>query len=1117
MNATDPAKASVGYAGLVGIVVFFVSLIVLVGWLLGNATLTGIVPGWPQMAPLTSVTMALCGGSLALFSQDARRRSTTLGQWHTATGCAMLALILALIRLCEYLLGGEIGLDSLGLQSLAAGRGWPTPVMSPTATVGFALCASALMLTHCVRCAFRYQTLSLLTSLTACLGLTRYLFPGLPLLPYTQMAIHTAIALLWLATGLLALRPDTRIFMILTNTGPAGISARRLLPAALIVPLASGWLTLAAEQSSLLGLQQAFAIFALSSVVVFTTLVWANVVLLARMDAERQDAQTALAASEERTRLTIETALDAVITMDRTGAITTWSPQAESLFGWTRSEALGRALSDTIIPERYRAQHQHGLERYLVTGEHTVLNRRIELTALRRDGSEFPVELAITPIGVGDTITFSAFVRDVTERHRAQNALQDSQQLLQSIIDNSPAVVYVKDLEGRYLLVNRRYEEIFQLKHDAILGRTDHDLFAKPAADLFRAIDVRVAATNASVVQEEVVPQVDGAHVYISVKAPLRDRAGGLRGIFGISTDITERKRAEEHLRIQAERLSLLDRTTRAIGERQDLKSIFQVATRSLEEHLPIDFGCVCLYEPTRQMLEIACIGVKSRELAIDLAMTEQARIAIDQNGLGRCVQGQLVYEPDVSGSPYPFTARIARGGLRAVVFAPITVEKKVFGILVAARCAADGFTSTDCEFLRQLSEHLALASQQAQLYGNLQRAYEDLRETQESVMQQERLRALGQMASGVAHDINNALSPAALYAQSLLESNRSLDSEAREYLNVIRRAIEDVGTTVGRMRMFARPRKPELNLAPVNLNALLPQVVELTRARWSTMPQEHGTVIDLKQELAPRLPPIMGAENEIRDALTNLVLNAVDAMPDGGTLTLRTRADAARGAATFASSAIVEISDTGIGMTEHIRKRCLEPFFTTKGERGTGLGLPMVYGMVQRHSADLQIDSEPGAGTTVRLIFAATAPIESPSVIPVDKPRPIRLLLVDDDPVLLKSLWDVLQSDGHSVTTADGGQQGIDEFLEAHARGEPFEAVITDLGMPKVDGRRVAAAIKSAAPNTSIVLLTGWGQRLRSEDELPEHVDRVLSKPPRLSELRATLTELAGRPMQLG
>jgi CheY-like chemotaxis protein/anti-sigma regulatory factor (Ser/Thr protein kinase) len=388
-----------------------------------------------------------------------------------------------------------------------------------------------------------------------------------------------------------------------------------------------------------------------------------------------------------------------------------------------------------------------------------------------------------------------------------------------------------------------------------------------------------------------------------------------------------------------------------------------------------------------------------------------------------------------------------------------------------------------------------------------LQDAYEDLRESQQAVLQQERLRALGQLASGIAHDINNALTPAALYTQSLLEHDATLSTETRERLTIVNRAIEDVGGTVARMRMFYRPRDAELTLAPLDFNELVRQVVDLTRVRWRDMPQQHGFVVELTTELESPLPVVMGAETEIRDALTNLVLNAVDAMPKGGALTVRTK--------TRGRQAVIEVSDTGGGMSEAVRARCLEPFFTTKGERGTGLGLAMVYGMVQRHSAELEIDSVPGKGTTVRLAFHVADTSAAPSAhVPEQPAEPMRLLLVDDDPVLLQSLQFVLASDGHLVTSADGGQAGIAEFKAAQARGEPYALVITDLGMPKVDGRAVAAAVKLASPATPVVLLTGWGQRLQDDKELPTHIDAVLSKPPRVSDLRATLSKWGQSPI---
>jgi CheY-like chemotaxis protein len=255
-----------------------------------------------------------------------------------------------------------------------------------------------------------------------------------------------------------------------------------------------------------------------------------------------------------------------------------------------------------------------------------------------------------------------------------------------------------------------------------------------------------------------------------------------------------------------------------------------------------------------------------------------------------------------------------------------------------------------------------------------------------------------------------------------------------------------------------------------------------------------------------------MGVESEIREALINLIFNAVDAMPGGGTLTLLTKSlDAVPNSTGSPPRGRVELAviDTGVGMDVETQRRCFEPFFTTKGERGTGLGLAMVHGVVQRHSAEIQIETQAGKGTTVRIIFPTPLPNKptfADSEAHVDRPPRSRLLIVDDDPVLLKSLREVLEADGHSVTAANGGQEGIDSFRTAHEAGKPFNLVITDLGMPVVDGAKVASSVKGISASTPVLLLTGWGQRFVAEGDVPAHVDQVLSKPPKLSELRTAL-----------
>jgi signal transduction histidine kinase/DNA-binding response OmpR family regulator len=585
-----------------------------------------------------------------------------------------------------------------------------------------------------------------------------------------------------------------------------------------------------------------------------------------------------------------------------------------------------------------------------------------------------------------------------------------------------------------------------------------------------------------------------------------------------LGAEIDERKRVEVILKEKLARLQLLRETTRAIGRGMDLSRIFGVVCNSIEQQLPVDFCAIAQYDESRREIVMDCAGAQSRPMLQRLDLDIGRALPLDDAALARCLGGELVHQPDLQAAGPSLAKRLGTTGLDSVVLAPLRVDERTFGVVIAGRNPGRAFSDADVEYLVQLSEHVALAASQARLHGELRRAYDDLHRTQQIVLQQERLRALGEMASGIAHDINNAISPVALYTESLLEKEPGLSPRARGHLETIQRAIDDVAETVARLRQFYRPRDAQAEGAPMDINQLVRQVVDLTRARWRDMAQQAGVVIEVETALKDDLPRVLAPEGEIREALTNLVFNAVDAMPVGGTLTLRT----GMAFRTDGSERVqIEVADTGTGMDEEARRRCMEPFFTTKGDRGTGLGLAMVYGTMQRHGASIEIDSAPGRGTTVRLIFpkdSSKALIESDwgelgssEVLPA-----LNLLLIDGDPLLLQSLTDVLESEGHRVTPVDGGQRGIEAFDASIAGGQPFDAVITDLGMPVVDGRQVARSVKARSPGTPIVMLTGWGRRMAEDGELPAGVDHLLGKPPTLNQLRKVLAHCTkGNPIR--
>ncbi|MDO8288776.1 MAG: ATP-binding protein [Parvibaculum sp.] len=650
-----------------------------------------------------------------------------------------------------------------------------------------------------------------------------------------------------------------------------------------------------------------------------------------------------------------------------------------------------------------------------------------------------------------------------------------------------------------------------------IVGRDSGSAAARQFLPLVLILPVVLSGTVLSLVEHGIIPVSFGfaagaiiAAVVLGIITYLVSRLLGIREA-GLLDEVVRRTQAESSLLEQLERLNLLNGITQAISERQDISSIYQVVLRKLEDNLPLDLAFIAQFDIASNSITICNVSRNSVALARTAGLSEHTQIEIEGNGLSKCVQGRLIYEPKIAALNFPFPQRLAHSGLGSLVMAPMTSGDEVFGIIVTGRIKPEAFSEADCEFLSQLSEHVAVATHQAQLLNNLQRAYDDMRDTQKSVMQHERLRALGQMASGIAHDVNNAISPISIQTQSIMEFEKNLSAPVMTYLTMVNRQINDVAATIGRLREFYRERETTTDLAPVDLNALAKEVIELSEARWKDIARRDGITITVQTELASTPPIIMGKDNELREVMVNLIFNAVDAMTDGGTITIRTKVTEdgpTPDGLNHYRFATLEISDTGIGMDENTVLRCMEPFYTTKGERGTGLGLAMVHGILKRHDATIDIKSKQGEGATFYLKFplplAATIPERKTET--QQKPDAMRLLMIDDDPYVLEALVAMLEMDKHIVTGIIDARDGLNAFKTALEEGQPFDVVITDLGMPYLDGNQVTHAIKEMSASTPVILLTGWGQRQGGDRNNENEADFVLGKPPQLRKLRDTL-----------
>ncbi len=409
----------------------------------------------------------------------------------------------------------------------------------------------------------------------------------------------------------------------------------------------------------------------------------------------------------------------------------------------------------------------------------------------------------------------------------------------------------------------------------------------------------------------------------------------------------------------------------------------------------------------------------------------------------------------------------------------PLVSKGRIIGgmLLGTGRVALSG---TEIESLRSFAVQAAATIENARVYEELLVANRDLRAAQDQLIQAERLRTLGQVATGVAHDFNNIL--AAILTRVQLAEQMTRSPALRETLKVIEQAALDGANAARRIQRLGRPsedREPET----LDLSAIAQQAIELTRPMWANAARARGVKILAETELAANAF-VTGQAGELREVFTNLILNAAAAMPAGGTLTVRT----ARGG----DDVWCTVEDTGIGMSEEVRARVFEPFYSTKGEAGSGLGMSIVAAIRQRHNGRVEIDSGPGRGTSVRFCLPAASALSAVKA-PLRRRGHVslRVAITSEDEAGRDALALLLRRHGHYVHTAANAEETIKLLMS-----EEFDVVVTDLGLGNHSGWEVAEATKVIRPSAAVVLSTAWTEEWDSAEVSRRGVDGILSKP---------------------
>jgi len=550
-----------------------------------------------------------------------------------------------------------------------------------------------------------------------------------------------------------------------------------------------------------------------------------------------------------------------------------------------------------------------------------------------------------------------------------------------------------------------------------------------------------------------------------------------------------------EALEARVNQLALVDDLSRTVTASLDQHTALNTIGTQVPRAVPCQRLSLDSYDPTKHTFTIRALWLASDQTRLDVGITTE----IGDTEAGVALRtGRTHYVYDLGESLYPVSQKLVEEGLRSIVHVPIMAPEGCLGMLSLSRTTPRAFSAYDLALLGSLAPHIATAFKNAELYAQAQQAYAELAAAQERNVQAEKLRAIGELASGVAHDFNNLL--AIILGHTELIKQPNSPHFVRSHRAIVQ-AAKDGAHTVRRIQEFVRAR-PENHTTQVDLAELADDVLQLTKPRWRTAMLEKGITIDLQQYLKT-VPPILGDAAELREVVTNLILNAVDAMTQDGILMVAT--------GVAGDSVWLDVGDTGMGIAPDIRERIFEPFFTTKAQRGTGLGLAVSRSIALRHEGDLTVESAPGAGSRFRMTLplpkaAVTTPALEPAQSNVEL-RPLRVLLVEDDREVRDTLAQLLMLDNHSVDRASDGLEALKLF-----QAGVYDVVCSDLGMPGMNGWELIAQLRARDPSVVTMLLSGWGAQIDPAEARARGADFIVAKPIDLDELHNALVAASQR-----
>ncbi|HTZ19414.1 MAG TPA: PAS domain S-box protein [Opitutaceae bacterium] len=884
------------------------------------------------------------------------------------------------------------------------------------------------------------------------------------------------------------------------------------------------------------------------------------------LDYEKQlRDRTTLAESEARFRTMMEQAADAVFLRDRAGWILDANRKACQSLGYTREELLAMKIWE-IDPDAFQAGKQDLWDRVLA-GEHFTF----ESHQKRKDGSTFPVEVTLGSVRLPLGPTVLSLVRDITDRKRVEASLEESRRMLVSVLDTIPVRVFWKDTDGRYLGCNQPFASDAGFDSpETLIGKDDYDMAWKEQADLYRADDRQVITSGVPKLQYE-EPQTTPAGTQLwlrTSKIPLRDSAGRIIGILGTYEDITERKRAEQELERSArewqttfdatnDAIWILDQDHRVLRSNQTAERFFQrpcgemlgqkcwaIVHDTAEPHPQCPFVRAC-QSRRRETAEMQQDG-RWFEVTVDPILDAAGQLAGAVHIVSDITERKQAEETlRTSEEKYKRLIETTRTGYvildqRGCVadanpeYVRLTGRQRLDDILghsVLEWTAPHDLSRNDRavkECLEQGSARnleidyvtsdghvtpIEINATVLRLAGSVQiltlcRDVTEKKQLEAQFLRAQRLDGLGSLAGGVAHDLNNILTPI-LVAAPLLRSTVT-DTENRNMLDTVHACAQRGADIIRQLLTFARGQ-PNVRV-PLPVRHLLHEIEKIVS---ETFPRNLRLEITAPQERWL----VQGDATQIQQALMNLCVNARDAMPDGGTLTLAAEnialdAEAAalvtdaKPEARPGAYVCISVTDTGTGIPREQLDRVFDPFFTTKDVgRGTGLGLSTVLGIVRGHGGFVRVDSRVGQGTRFELYLPAlreAKEVGAPApAMPPPRGHGELILVVEDEAAVLSVVQCVLEQQGYRVLAATEGAEAL-ALLARHR--EEVKAVLTDMMMPGVDGPTLVHALRQNQPALPILGMSGLGDRAAGDGPEGYAAPEVLAKPFKVEALLAAV-----------